>query len=539
MSDENQGSADSVESVELPPERPPEVYTVDGVDYSVHPIALLFPLIEGEDFSAFVADVKERGVRHPVIRRGTEIIDGRNRLRAGLAAGVTIPFEDLPANDHPVKVIMSENIHTRVLTPGSKAMIAAQIRKKAPGAFGIAPTGLPAVLGQAPTGVGGPAPAGTVVPGGKRSARPSAGKTDPDSVGPASRPQPTDEELDGGLDVGGGDAPPAKKVTQIAAARQVGVSGAHQRQAERVLEAAPDLAEPVAAGKVSVRDAYAVRGESPGLRAAAVEDVTAGRARTAAQAVQQRTGRAPRAQPKSQQRSPKGADADGKPALPDLPTAGNASPAPAAAGAAPAAAAGTSPSRSSPGSAGSAATSPKSSSAVDYAAIHPDLTTPPLLLAGARIVLGELHLDPCSNADAQDRIAAGEWYSAEQDGLSLSWNGTLWIFPPLAHVGSFASKLYNDLLSGSVKRAGLLAPSDLREEWASRLLRLPSFSAFVLERGRGQFDVAGSPEKVRLPLSMAVYLFGVDVSNPAPLVKALAVWGHVLVSPPGQPGQPL
>ena len=59
-----------------------EVYVVDGVEYTVHPLAMFFPLIEGPPFDEFVEDVHRRGMSQPVLRRGKEIIDGRNRLRA-------------------------------------------------------------------------------------------------------------------------------------------------------------------------------------------------------------------------------------------------------------------------------------------------------------------------------------------------------------------------------------------------------------------------------------------------------------------------
>ena len=57
-----------------------------------HPIANLFPLIEGEEFDAFVADVGAKMLAERIITLQGMILDGRNRYRALLALG-TITVE--------------------------------------------------------------------------------------------------------------------------------------------------------------------------------------------------------------------------------------------------------------------------------------------------------------------------------------------------------------------------------------------------------------------------------------------------------------
>ena len=162
---------------------------------------------------------------------------------------------------------------------------------------------------------------------------------------------------------------------------------------------APELLDPIAKGDITVRDAHAVRGEDPQLREAALQDVRAGREKTAVAAVESRTGRAPKAQPPSQRRkqspspAPDTGASSGLPTMPTVPPAGRA-------GAAPAVPAGSAP-----------PAPPAPSSAAPLTGANPDMLTPTLLLAGLRGVLGDIDLDPCSNADAQDRIGAGDWYS--------------------------------------------------------------------------------------------------------------------------------
>lgn len=52
-----------------------EVYELDGKRYTVHPATALFPLLEGAEFESLVDSIRERGVRHPVLVRGSEIVD--------------------------------------------------------------------------------------------------------------------------------------------------------------------------------------------------------------------------------------------------------------------------------------------------------------------------------------------------------------------------------------------------------------------------------------------------------------------------------
>ena len=96
-----------------------------------HPLADLFPLIEGQEFDDLVQDIAEWGVREPItITPDGFILDGRNRYRATQRLGWDCPsvVTDLPAQAWAAFVI-SLNIRRRHLTESQRAMVAARNAK--------------------------------------------------------------------------------------------------------------------------------------------------------------------------------------------------------------------------------------------------------------------------------------------------------------------------------------------------------------------------------------------------------------------------
>jgi hypothetical protein len=103
-----------------------------------HPLADLFPLMEGEEFDALVADIKANGLREPIVLYEDKILDGRNRYRACLAAKVEPHFmhplvrpknrnKELAVIDDPVAYVISKNIHRRHLTAKERRVLIAKL----------------------------------------------------------------------------------------------------------------------------------------------------------------------------------------------------------------------------------------------------------------------------------------------------------------------------------------------------------------------------------------------------------------------------
>jgi len=98
-----------------------------------HPLADLFPLIEGEEFDQLVEDIRANGLRHTIILHEGKILDGRNRYRACLAASVEpetmVWREEWPHHGRggALAYVLSVNLHRRHLTTDQRAAIAAEL----------------------------------------------------------------------------------------------------------------------------------------------------------------------------------------------------------------------------------------------------------------------------------------------------------------------------------------------------------------------------------------------------------------------------
>ena len=173
--------------------------SVEGWVGAIHPAAELFPLIQGDDFEELVADVAANGLLEPIwLTSDGALLDGRNRVRACHRTGTPVTTRTYEGSD-PVGFVVSLNLKRRHLTTGQKAMLALEVE--------------------------------SLIAVDNRPGRPWH-----EDVIVADLPQLSDRE----------------RKSRERAAAVVGTSGRAVSQAKRVREAAPELAEQVAAGTLAI-----------------------------------------------------------------------------------------------------------------------------------------------------------------------------------------------------------------------------------------------------------------------------------------------
>jgi hypothetical protein len=94
------------------------------LDRPYHAAAQLFPLLEGADFDQLKADIAEHGLLEPItLHPDGSILDGRNRHRACVAAGIQPYFHTWNADGSPTDFVLSMNLHRRHLTTEQKILL--------------------------------------------------------------------------------------------------------------------------------------------------------------------------------------------------------------------------------------------------------------------------------------------------------------------------------------------------------------------------------------------------------------------------------
>ena len=465
-----------------------ERYRIDGVEYTVHPFAANFPWLEGARFDELLDDVRAHGVLQPVALWRGQIADGRNRLRAAALAELeSVPIIRFPDDEDPTERIFRLNYLRRDLDRSKRAMILGKLvlyrqARAAAAAEEPAPSSSPPTAPPS-------APAAASLASPEGPAPETVPPDPPPSDAPPERVDRAGDAAGGSFGASSASSPP---VSFEKAVEDSGLSRQLVQKAATLHQHAPDLAKAVEADQVTVTDAFAIHKEPPAVRRRALKDVIAGKARTLVLAVEARKSSAAAPRARSGKAAPSSRDEN----LPPLPDAG--------------------------GDASSAA----GASDPEPASASPDaeLLAPSIVLAGLRVALGTIDLDPCSTPFAQDKVGARDWFSLEQNGLEQHWQGSVWVFPPPKLARAFASKLDAELTAGRVTAAAFLAPARLATRWARLLLAHRSFLSVVVE-GKSNPYLLPDGERVTPEDGMALFLLG-DVQGD--ISRAFSGWGVVL-----------
>lgn len=91
-----------------------------------HPLADIFPLIQGKEFVDLKQDIRENGLREPIVLFDGQILDGRNRFRACQEVGEQAQFIDYEGDD-PAAYVISLNLRRRHLNESQRGAVAAKL----------------------------------------------------------------------------------------------------------------------------------------------------------------------------------------------------------------------------------------------------------------------------------------------------------------------------------------------------------------------------------------------------------------------------
>ena len=92
--------------------------------YRFHPICLLFPRLGDQELQELAADIKLKGLLHPIVLYQGMILNGRNRYLACRIAGVKPRFVTWKGPGSPLETVVSDNLFRRHLTSSQRAVVA-------------------------------------------------------------------------------------------------------------------------------------------------------------------------------------------------------------------------------------------------------------------------------------------------------------------------------------------------------------------------------------------------------------------------------
>lgn len=115
---------------------------------------------------------------------------------------------------------------------------------------------------------------------------------------------------------------------------------------------------------------------------------------------------------------------------------------------------------------------------------HDKWYTPPDYIESVRRVMGDIDLDPASDALANEVVKASTYYDEELNGLEQDWFGRVFLNPPYGRgmVDKFVSKALQEYASGNVTEMILLTNNATDTKWFSTLAAVPHTVCFPTGR---------------------------------------------------------
>src|SRR6516225_7487753 len=109
----------------------------DFLNFVAHPLANMFPMIEGNAFEELKRDIAAQGILEPIRLYQGMILDGRNRYAAAKACGHSFSVDDFIQWEGTLAEaeawVISTNMHRRQLTTKQKQEVIEGMLRKYPG----------------------------------------------------------------------------------------------------------------------------------------------------------------------------------------------------------------------------------------------------------------------------------------------------------------------------------------------------------------------------------------------------------------------
>ncbi len=111
----------------------------------------------------------------------------------------------------------------------------------------------------------------------------------------------------------------------------------------------------------------------------------------------------------------------------------------------------------------------------NYSSASVEWYTPAVYLQSVRDFFGEIDLDPASSTIANETVQAKEIYTANDNGLTLPWNGRVFVNPPYgvesgqSVAGQFCCKAIEEHAAGNASEVIILVNSVHSQKWQAPL----------------------------------------------------------------------
>jgi phage N-6-adenine-methyltransferase len=128
--------------------------------------------------------------------------------------------------------------------------------------------------------------------------------------------------------------------------------------------------------------------------------------------------------------------------------------------------------------------------------------TPAHIIDLARETLGGIDLDPASCELANQTVQAEHYYTEDDNGLSLPWNGRVWMNPPYGELaGKFVHRFVSEYQAGNIDAGIILVKAATDTAWFRPLFEYPI--CFI--HGRVKFYTSETEGIATFP-SVCIYL---------------------------------